>query len=154
MITLRRILHPTDMSVTSERALEYAISLAQQHSSTLYLLHVIVNEVVAPVYADPLGAIMPMLRLPAQDVESGVREALHELVPSSVRSMISVECLIRRGRPIMEVLRYAEEIAADIIVCGTHGYAGLKRIVLGSVAEELTRRSPCPVLVVPQRRKS
>lgn len=154
MITLRRILHPTDMSVTSERALEYAISLAQQHSSTLYLFHVIVNEVVAPVYADPLGAIMPMLKPPARDAESGVLETLQALVPSGVRNMIPVEFLTRRGRPIMEVLRCAEEIAADIIVCGTHGYTGLKRIVLGSVAEELARRSPCPVLVVPQRRKS
>ena len=148
MITLRRILHPTDFSATSARALEYAISLAREHSSTLYLLHVIVDEVVAPVYADPLGAIMPTLKPPAMNVETSVREALHELVPSSVRSMISVECLIRRGRPLVEILRCAKEISADIIVCGTHGYAGWRRLVFGCVVEKLVRRVPCSVLVV------
>jgi nucleotide-binding universal stress UspA family protein len=61
---------------------------------------------------------------------------------------LKVETLVQRGDPVTEILRMAEDGASDLIVMGTHGRSGIKRALLGSVAENVVHRAPCPVLVV------
>ena len=55
---------------------------------------------------------------------------------------------MRRGAPFLEIIRYAKENDVDLIVLGTHGRSGLAHVLLGSVAERVVRKSPCPVLTV------
>jgi nucleotide-binding universal stress UspA family protein len=55
---------------------------------------------------------------------------------------------VREGMPPAEIIRYARDISIDMIVMGTHGYSGLEHAIIGSVAENVVRRAPCPVLTV------
>ena len=65
-----------------------------------------------------------------------------------MRARLKVEYLIRKGAPFLEIIRCAQEIEADLIVCGTHGRSGIKHALFGSVAEKVVRKAPCPVLSV------
>jgi len=58
--------------------------------------------------------------------------------------------VLRSGRPFVEIVRLAREIPADLVVMGTHGRSGLRHALIGSVAERVVRKSPCPVLTVKQ----
>jgi len=142
---MNTILHPTDLSEPSKYALLYAISFAEEYRAKLYLLHVI-EEISQAIYFDMLHA--PPLAELMSDIEEQVSKAMDDLVPADVRQRIVVEKIIRRGVPFLEVIRCAEEIGADLIVCGTHGRTGLKHALFGSVAEKIVRKAPCPVLSV------
>ena len=145
MIAMKSILHPTDFSEPSKHALNYAIAFAKEFKTKLCVLHVI-EEVATAMYFDMLQA-PPLMQLMA-DIEDKAKKALADLVPEDVKTEIEVELLIRKGVPFLEIIRCAEQIKADLIVCGTHGRTGLKHALFGSVAEKVVRKAPCPVLSV------
>jgi len=145
MIGLKTILHPTDFSETSGHALTYALAFAKEFKARLYVLHVI-EEVSSAMYFDMLQT-PPLAQLMA-DVEAQARKALDGLLPEEAREQVQTEGLIRKGVPFLEIVRCAEEVGADMIVCGTHGRTGLKQALFGSVAEKIVRKAPCPVLSV------
>ena len=145
MIEISRILHPTDFSVSSKHAMSYALYFAREFKAKLYVLHVI-EEVASAMYFDILQT--PPLAQLMDDIEAQARGALDELIPPGMRSGVEVESMIRKGVPFLEIIRCAEEVGADVIVCGTHGRTGLKHALFGSVAEKVVRKSPCPVLSV------
>ena len=145
MITLKKILHPTDFSESSKHAMSYAISFAQEFGATLSVLHVI-EEVSGAMYFDMLQA-PPLVQLMA-DIEAEAQKLLEGLISPEISQGVEVEQLIRKGVPFVEIIRCAESIEADIIVCGTHGRTGLKHALFGSVAEKVVRKAPCPVMSV------
>jgi len=145
VITIRRILHPTDFSDSSRHALTYAISFAQEYGAELYLLHV-VEEVARAMYFDMLQT--PPLAEIMADIAAQANTALRELLPEECEGKLQVDYIVRTGAPFLEIVRCAEEIKADMIVCGTHGRTGLKHVLFGSVAERVVRKAPCPVLSV------
>jgi universal stress protein A len=150
MMTFRKILHPTDFSDSSEPALKYACFIAIQFSADLHLLN---------VAQDP-ALIIPTVTLgfPADYYQRQLQhaqESLAELPEKVINHTGKVIRNVREGKPVTEIIRYANENAIDLIVMGTHGYAGLEHMVIGSVAENVVRRAPCPVLTVhPQHQKS
>jgi len=145
MITMKTILHPTDFSEPSKYALAYAVVCAKECEAKLYLLHVIPDPPIATYFGIvPIPTPAPLI----MDIEKGAREALEDVLPAEFRGTIPVEYLIRHGAPFVEIIRCAEEIKASMIVCGTHGRTGLKHALIGSVAENVVRHSPCPVLTV------
>ena len=145
MIKLEKIIHPTDFSEPSRYALRYAMSFAEEYGATLVIVHVI-EEVAKAMYFDMLQA-PPLADLMA-DIEKQAERALKDLVPEEHREKLTIEHVIRKGVPFLEIVRCAEEMKADMIVCGTHGRTGLKHALFGSVAEKIVRKSPCPVLSV------
>lgn len=145
MIEMKTILHPTDFSEPSKYAMCYALSFAREYNAKLVILHVI-EEISSALYFDMLQA-PPLVQL-MNDIESQARKALEEIVPPEVRGQVQVEYQIRKGVPFLEIIRAAEQLNADMIVCGTHGRTGLKHALFGSVAEKVVRKAPCPVLSV------
>jgi len=145
MIKMKTILHPTDFSESSNYALKYAISLAREFESKLHLLHV-VEDVSTMLCLEPCP-VMPVAPV-MTEMENRARKALDQVLSPEARGAISTECALLRGVPFQEIIRYARQIQADIIVCGTHGRTGLKHLLFGSVAENVVRNSPCPVLSV------
>jgi len=138
MLTIHTILHPTDFSDHSAFALPLACALARDHGARLVLLHVAPRPVI--VYGE--GVIPPL----ADDYPERLREELHQLqVPDP---SIPVDRQFREGDPVTEILAVAEDTNADLIVMGTHGRTGLERLLMGSVAEQVMRKAPCPVLTV------
>jgi nucleotide-binding universal stress UspA family protein len=130
MIELKQILHPTDFSANSTRALEYACSLAGRYGAELHLVHVLQD----PDYYEHLS-----------------KHANEELaaLPDKVSSFSgSVTRDVCTGVPFVEIIRYAKENAIDLVVMGTHGYSGMKHLIIGSVAENVVRKAHCPVLTV------
>jgi nucleotide-binding universal stress UspA family protein len=146
-IEIHEILCPTDFSTSSARAYEHALTLAGWYHAPLTLLHVM-PEVVT---ASPELAYMasPVLR------DASMRDALEadlaSLVGPANRAGLHAAGELRAGNPAPEIVRAAQEHGADLIVVGTHGRTGFQRFVLGSVAETVLRRAPCPVLTVPVR---
>ena len=137
MDTIRRILHPTDFSAPSAAALRIACSLAENYGAELSLLYVWDPQVATGDEGHP--------HVPANSLE----EALAWLDAIDVRaSTVRVFRHLIVGEPVDEIVRQAKEESSDLIVMGTHGRTGLKRLLLGSVAEGVLRRGPCPVLTV------
>jgi nucleotide-binding universal stress UspA family protein len=148
MIEIRRILCPVDFSEPSLRALGHASTLAGWYQSALTALYV---ETTLPIdNAADVGAfgVAPTAVLEAART-TRVVDDLHGFV-ARVRSGRGVDVEVEEARDVpVTIVRRAVTCAADLIVMGTHGRAGMKRWFAGSVAEHVLRTAPCPVLVVP-----
>jgi len=140
MITLERILVPTDFSECAERARSYACELARRFGAELHLLHV-VPPVSLPGY---VGPVPDELLQP----EEGARQELEKWNDPAFEHAKGVVRSVTTGTPFVEIVRHARDQAVDLIVIGTHGRSGLTHMLLGSVTEKVVRKAPCPVLTV------
>jgi nucleotide-binding universal stress UspA family protein len=138
MLAIHTILHPTDFSDRSEFAFRLGCALARDYGARLVLLHVAHPPVV--VYAE--GVVPPV----PDDYMERLEEDLHRL--QAPGPSVHVEHQLLEGDPVAEILAVAEKTSADLIVMGTHGRTGLGRLLMGSVAEQVVRKAPCPVLTV------
>ncbi|HVT28163.1 MAG TPA: universal stress protein [Lacipirellulaceae bacterium] len=141
--TVRRILVPYDFSEGSAAALDYAAQFAAKRAR-LYILHV--DELLdAHISAFP-PSDSPFLHDSSWDKRRRkIKRQLAKVVPHGAAAVYEHHCLI--GAPADEILAFAERVHIDLIVMGSHGRTGLSRLVTGSVAEQVMRRSKCPVLV-------
>ena len=140
MINLKRILVPTDFSETSAEALRYAIALARCFAARVCVLNVADYPGIAADGDYPIGIFETM--------QNAAHDRLRRLLTEEQVEELQPDCATRIGDPAEEIVRYADEHAVDLIVMGTHGREGVMRVVLGSVAETVVRRAPCPVLTV------
>ncbi len=138
MLPVRTVLHPTDFSDSSAAAFRLACSLARDYGARLIVLHV----AQPPVVAFGEGVIPPN---PAE-VEDQLRERLQQMRAGNPK--VRLEHHLVEGDAAAEILRAAGEFQCDVIVMGTHGRTGLGRLLMGSVAEQVLRKAPCPVLTV------
>ena len=145
MIKLDRILVPTDLSEFSKHALRYGCEFANRFNAELHLLN-IVQDVVAMV-PEP-GMAFPAPGEYLQELQQASTKALAELPDPAWLRGVSVVRHVRVGTPFLEIVRYAKETGIDLIVIGTHGRSGLAHVLLGSTAEKVVRKAPCPVLTV------
>ena len=139
MTRFQTILCPTDFSLTAARAFEYAADLARAYDARLVVMHAFFPAVLGERTAAYLPDEVKALRAAA-------RKQLDELRPAD--PPVRVERLLREAPDVPAILDAAAELKADLIVMGTHGRTGFRRLVLGSVTEEVLRQAPCPVLTV------
>lgn len=151
MMNLQRILLATDFSDCAAPARDVALELCTRFQATLYLLHVIHElpvevpesgmEMAFPGFLENIGTQRQELRRKAaQELNAAIADAWreqHEIVEDS-----------RFGKPAAEIVEYARDNEVDLIVIGSHGRSGLERVLLGSVAESVVRKAPCPVLTI------
>lgn len=136
-----KILVPIDFSEHSQKALQYALAFASQFSAEVVLVHIIEQVVYPGDWMYP--------PLATSDFAHEKRENLVEkLKAMSAETPIKAEHVVRFGRAWQEIIEIAKEQKSDLIVVGTHGYTGLRHVLLGSVAEKVVRHAPCPVLTV------
>ena len=133
---MQRIIFPTDFSHTGDAALNMASALARDSGATLVIVHV-----EEPPVAYGGGEMYYGMPDPPLDE---IQRMLTDVKPQD--SNIPYEHRLISGDPASAIARLAEEIDADLIVMGTHGRTGLSRLLMGSVAEAVVRRAPCPVL--------
>jgi nucleotide-binding universal stress UspA family protein len=146
MATYRRILVPVDGSATSLRGLSEAIDLAKRERARICLVHVLDEFFVlaAPetaVYSDRV----------IETLQRGGRRVLDKAAARVRAAGLQVSSVMPEtvgGRAGDEIVRQAKKLKADLIVLGTHGRRGIKRLALGSDAEQVVRNAPVPVLVV------
>jgi nucleotide-binding universal stress UspA family protein len=137
MLPLATILHPTDFSEHSELAFWLACALARDYKARLVLLHVLPPPMV--IYGGGLAAPADMWH----DIDEA-KARLRRMEEEAHR--VRVESTVMEGEPVDMILRAATETNSDVIVMGTHGRTALSRLLMGSVAEQVLRKAPCPVL--------
>lgn len=135
---------PVDFSEHSDVALASAGALGRRLGARLEILHVISQ----PSYPDPYFADAASLRGLARAARDQVPEALAEKVEQVLDGGLEVETHMEVGTPADTIAQFAKGREADLVVIGSHGRTGMERIFLGSVAEGVVRRAPCPVLTV------
>ncbi|NKE73638.1 universal stress protein [Candidatus Manganitrophus noduliformans] len=148
MAILRRILMATDFSNYSKEALDHAVYLAKNVKAELYLFHVFEQPVYNPAASSRIGAGSIAVLEWINNVREKERGRLMTLAKEVGRKGIKVHPILKEGIPFYEILKSAEETSADLIVLGTQGRTGLDRFMMGSVAERVAQKAPCPVYVV------
>lgn len=136
----RKILFPTDLSPPGDEALALASSLARDTGAELLIVHA---EEPPVAYAG--GEFY--YDIPLTNSEN-LRKALERVVPK--RPDVSYRHVMVTGEPASAIVQLAEDEKVDFIVMGTHGRTGLLRLLMGSVAEAVVRRAPCPVITYRQ----
>lgn len=143
-----RILVPVDVGNFSRRPFDLAVQLAKLNGADLVLLAVV--EDTFP-YPDIFS-----FHSPNEDYYRSIRSraltTLQEVVDETP-SNLKVEIMVSRGRPARVIVDVAAEEKADLIIMNTHGTRGLEHAILGSVTDKVLRMAPCPVLVIPLRRR-
>ncbi len=146
-MNFQKIVVATDFSEVSLTALEVAYDLAFQGSHILYLVHVMEPYLVT---GDPTAMLHPSVEKTYQEA----RDRLEHLIPEEwideekEQALVVKSSILTASSPAQAITRFAQGKKADLIIVGTHGRKGLTRMLMGSTAESLLRRSPCPVLVV------
>ena len=145
MLSIKTVLVPTDFSDASEAALDYGRGLAEAFGASLHLVHVMEDLLAHAWAAEVYVASAPNLR---EEIERESRQRLESMLPPSDRERLRAEVALLAGNPFIEIIRYAKANGIDLIVMGTHGRGPIAHMLLGSVAEKVVRKSPCPVLTV------
>ena len=140
-IRLRNILWTTDFSSPSEAALLYATSIARRYDSQMYMAHVIRPDAYQLVPPEAFGAALEQTRRYAE-------QQMGELLISGRLRGIPHQVLLGEGDLWVVLSDMLAKHGVDLIVAGTHGRTGVRKLLLGSVAEEIFRLAPCPVLTV------
>ena len=145
-IKIQKILYPTDFSELSLLALKYAREFAGQFSAQIHCLHV-VDE--AQQYWAALGPEATPIAPPADEIMAGANEQMQAFQDKYLVGLdFAPITKVVVGKPFLEIVRYAKEITCDFLVLATHGRSGLMHALIGSTAERVVRKAPCPVLTV------
>lgn len=141
-MALKSIVVATDFSEPSERALDFAISIAPGARITVVHVYDIAAFSLPPGYLVPTADVIGT-------VQATARSSLDDLLARKRRDGVAIDGVLRDGAPWENIETVAEETHADLVVVGTHQRHGLSRMLLGSVAERVIRSSKRPVLCVP-----
>jgi len=140
---ISHLVAPTDFSPNSERAIDYAVQLAQRLGAKLTLLHVV---------PEPSALDYSMEGISVQEIQGWEEEAEIKLAEQLTRAQLKYKKVdavrLSALHPRDQIVRAAIDLSADLLVISTHGYTGWKHFLFGSDAEKILEHAPCPVLVV------
>jgi nucleotide-binding universal stress UspA family protein len=145
MLEIKLILCPIDFSEFSIRAYRYALSLAEHYRAKVVAQHIV--ELWRYPYAEYVASQGDYQEF-CRALREGGQEKLQEFVKNRTRDETPLELVVHEGIAADLILSFAEVRKTDLIVMGTHGRRGFDRLVLGSVADRVMRRAPCPVLTI------
>lgn len=138
MLPVHTIVHATDFSPNSKYVFRMACAVARDYGARVIVLHVMTPPIA--VYGEGMLPIQP------ENIQAEMVERLRALVAEHPE--IQTETRLVEGDAATEILRAAKESKCDLIAIGTHGRTGLHRLLMGSVAEQVVRKAPCPVLTI------
>jgi nucleotide-binding universal stress UspA family protein len=145
MARIRRIVHPTDFSPASGPAFKKALELAKQNNATLVIVNVLPTlPVIGDAYIPP-ATIDEMLRAQRAQAEKAMDRLVKRARAAGVRA---TGVVLDNGSVVDAIVRFAKRQKADLIVMGTHGHGVLARMLLGSVAQRVVSKAPCPVMLI------
>ena len=142
-VSVRNVLFATDFSPTSDAALPYAAAICRRFGSTLHTVHVLSDAGILMMSG---GVDYINLGTICDNTQNAARERLAQ-ISNRVEGM-PCRKYVRHGRVWNNLASIIEENDIHLIVVGTHGRTGLSRLLLGSVAEDILRHAPCPVLTI------
>jgi universal stress protein A len=143
---IKTILAPTDLSAASLGVVRYAARLAVSFGASLHVMHVLGDSMSSAAFAEMYAA------LPAdyfEELERSAQETLRACLTAEEKEQAQVVMTTQPGLPAEEIMkRLTEEPRIDLVVMATHGRGGVGRFLMGSVADKIVRKAPCPVLTV------
>lgn len=146
MIRLTKILYTTDFSEHSLAALPYAKSFAHEYKAELHCLHVV--DEAYQYWLGMSGEGLPIGPAP-EEMTQMAQQQMKEFAERHLSDCtVPVVPKVLLGRPFVEIIHYAREVQADLIVLATHGRGGLRHVLMGGTAEKVVRKAPCPVLTI------
>ncbi len=140
-VAFKNILYATDFSEASRHALLHALAMAKRYDSKLTVVHVAAPEAQVPIPMEPVPLEMDWQKRKAA-------ESLARLEDFEALHMYPHATVLKQGNPWIEISGIIDDKDIDLIVLGTHGRGVFATLVLGSVAEQVLRHAPCPVLTV------
>jgi len=146
MLNFNVIVMTTDLSDYSLRALPYAVGLAERFKARLKVL--CIHEPVIPVSEVAWTAVN--VHLADEPLLAETQRALDRIIDEQVPKGLDVEATALMGNAVENIIQFARENNADLLVMCTHGRTGLSHVLMGSTAEAVVRRAPCPVLTLRQ----
>ncbi len=146
MAKINKILFPVDFTESNRKVYSYVQSLVRRYQAELHLLHVTLD-------LEQCSGIYDMSQMQA-GFQDEARQKMAELCAGDLAQCQPVCALVTCGDPALKIIEYAEQQGMDLIVMATHGRKGLEHAIFGSVAENVVRLSPVPVMTVnPHRLK-
>ena len=138
-----KILCPVDFSEFTDEILAYAVNIAKRFDSELHLIHVIPNL----NYFTPYESFLTPENLVAieRNIEGEVGRDFDKITK---KLDLPFKRIVKTGVTFVEIIDYIKDQGIGLVVMGTHGRSGIEHILIGSVAEKVVRKSPCPVLTV------
>jgi universal stress protein A len=140
----QKILVPIDFSPCSLKAVGHGLGLAKISGAELILVHVVEPSNPGSMFETSQAKRLRNLAL------NNAKHELAAIAREQIKPHVSVRYLVRAGKPFEVIADLAARTASDMIVLGTHGHTGFPTVLLGSTAERVARRAPCPVLMIRQ----
>ena len=140
-INLKKILCPVDFSITSSQALNYALAFAEKFDAEILLIHVVEIPTYTSLDFPVAGELIQQFNdIGTKQLETCLNDAKKKY--AKIKSTLTV------GNVFYEVIQCAKDNDIDLIIVGSHGRTGLAHVLMGSEAEKIVRKAPCPVLTV------
>lgn len=143
MIELKKILYPTDFSEYAANARPYVIEMAKKFGAEVAVINVLMSPsyAVSPEFAVDLTKIQ-------KDMQGAAEANLEEVRKVFEKEGIPTRTILEIGSPFAEIVQTAKKETSDLIILATHGHGAVKHMLLGSTAEKVVRKAPCPVLTI------
>lgn len=145
MIRFQKILVPTDFSPASLQAVPYARELARLHQAEILLVHVMELPHYPTLFEGTALVVPPIDETLRTQLAAQLEKSALEI---SATAGVNCRAILREGPATHELLECAKHEGVDLVVIATHGYTGLKHMLLGSTAEQVVRHASCPVLTI------
>ena len=148
MMEMKKILFPCDVTENSSKILPYVLSVSEKYDSTIYLLHVVPDlQKWAKEYISHTSPYASLDMFKKEALE-GAEKAIDRVCEEQLQSCPNFQRRVVSGDPATEILKTIETEDMDMVIMGTHGRKGLEHIILGSVAENVVRKSTVPVMTI------
>ncbi len=144
MVKFKKILFPVDMSASSLKIVPYVKMIAELFESDIHLLYIARSMEHLSVVQIELHTLYSF----QSEVVEKAKTSLEKYKEKHFGNRTNIKSTVRRGYPSEEILEYVSKEKIDLIIMGTHGRKGLDKVIFGSVAEQVVKTSPVPVLVV------
>ncbi len=141
MVQVKKVIIPVDFTSTMDKVVEYAVSIADQLKSEIVFFHVI-ND----FKGYDMMLVHPSFEPIKKDLENATKERMADLVKDHEGREQPVSGKVVFGEAGEEIVNFAKDQKADMVIIGTHGTKGLERILMGSTAEYVVKKAPCPIL--------
>ncbi|MBM4328172.1 MAG: universal stress protein [Deltaproteobacteria bacterium] len=145
-MAMKKILFCADFSENSVPARSKAVEFAKAFGAELLIVHVVNSRLLGyPSFENQLPVDLALLE---RNIQEGAQTELEGIAAECRKKLPSAHTFLLTGAPAEEIVRFAEDQSVDVIVMGTHGWTGIRHLILGSTAENVVRTAKCPVLTV------
>jgi nucleotide-binding universal stress UspA family protein len=144
MIEIKKILFPLDLTENSSKILPYVLSVSEKYNSQIYLLHVVQD-------LNKWGKLYvphPSMDKFQEEAIQSAKKAMDKICENQLQSCPNFQKKVVSGDTVDEILKIIESESIDLLIMGTHGRKGLEHVIFGSVAENVVKKSPVPVLSI------